>query len=335
MIFGTRAPAQAKGCILAHMVPLPDGKRLPKGRVIEPEDIAALTMAGISEVVVAALEPLDVGEDAAATRLAQSMVPSPQDANLRLTKATAGRVNLVANAPGIVGVDSDGLTRMNLIDEAITVATLPQFHRVSPGDLVATIKIIPFAVKQAQLSRVLAESADTIRVRSVVAQTASFVQTVLPGQAPSVRAEEVTRARLTRLGITLRETVRVAHDADAVAETLLQLSGDVALILTATATTDRADVAPSAVVQAGGVITRFGIPVDPGNLLFAGGLGDMPIIGLPGCARAPALNGADWILERLVCGVPITDADIAAMGVGGLLKDVVARGHPRRTDEQS
>ena len=128
MIFGTRAPAQAKGCILAHMVPLPDGKRLPKGRVIEPEDIAALTMAGISEVMVAALEPFDVGEDAAATRLAQSMVPSPQDANLRLTKATAGRVNLVANAPGIVGVDSDGLTRMNLIDEAITVATLRSLH---------------------------------------------------------------------------------------------------------------------------------------------------------------------------------------------------------------
>ena len=71
------------------------------------------------------------------------------------------------------------------------------------------------------------------------------------------------------------------------------------------------------------------MPVDPGNLLFIGDLAGVPVIGLPGCAKSPALNGADWVMERVICGVPVTSADIAAMGVGGLLKESPARGMPR------
>jgi len=71
------------------------------------------------------------------------------------------------------------------------------------------------------------------------------------------------------------------------------------------------------------------MPVDPGNLLFIGKLGDTPVIGLPGCARAPALNGADWVLSRVVCGLDVGDAEIAAMGVGGLLKEIPTRPQPR------
>ena len=102
-----------------------------------------------------------------------------------------------------------------------------------------------------------------------------------------------------------------------------------ALILTASATSDPADVAPAGLIAAGGVLTRFGMPVDPGNLLFLGDLGDQPVIGLPGCARSHALNGADWVLERVACGLQVTSADIAAMGVGGLLKEIPSRPQPR------
>jgi len=71
------------------------------------------------------------------------------------------------------------------------------------------------------------------------------------------------------------------------------------------------------------------MPVDPGNLLFLGSLGTTPVIGLPGCVRSPALNGADWVMERLICGLPVTAADIAGMGVGGLLKEIPTRGRLR------
>jgi molybdenum cofactor cytidylyltransferase len=69
--------------------------------------------------------------------------------------------------------------------------------------------------------------------------------------------------------------------------------------------------------------------VDPGNLLFFGALGPRPVIGLPGCARSPALNGADWVLARIACGLRVTAADIAAMGIGGLLKEIPTRPMPR------
>ena len=72
------------------------------------------------------------------------------------------------------------------------------------------------------------------------------------------------------------------------------------------------------------------MPVDPGNLLFLGEYADAPVVGLPGCARSPALNGVDWVLERLSAGLPVTSDDVAAMGVGGLLKEMPGRPQPRR-----
>ena len=64
---------------------------------------------------------------------------------------------------------------------------------------------------------------------------------------------------------------------------------------------------------------HFGMPVDPGNLLLLGNIGDATVVGLPGCARSPKLNGFDFVLERLLADLPSARAEIAAMGVGGLL----------------
>jgi molybdenum cofactor cytidylyltransferase len=75
------------------------------------------------------------------------------------------------------------------------------------------------------------------------------------------------------------------------------------------------------------------MPVDPGNLLFLGQIGQRAVIGLPGCARSPALNGADWVMERIICALPVTPDDIMGMGVGGLLKEIPTRPRPRRQSD--
>jgi molybdenum cofactor cytidylyltransferase len=79
------------------------------------------------------------------------------------------------------------------------------------------------------------------------------------------------------------------------------------------------------------------MPVDPGNLLFLGAIGGRRVVGLPGCVRSPALNGADWVLERLAAGIALTADDFPAMGPGGLLKEIPTRGQPRagRTEPAS
>jgi molybdenum cofactor cytidylyltransferase len=129
--------------------------------------------------------------------------------------------------------------------------------------------------------------------------------------------------------MTLAGVATTPHETPAIAEALARLPGEMLMILTGTATSDLHDTAPQALRRAGGQVARFGMPVDPGNLLFLGTLGERPVIGLPGCARSPALNGADWVLERLACGLAVTDDDIAAMGVGGLLKEIPIRPQPR------
>lgn len=93
---------------------------------------------------------------------------------------------------------------------------------------------------------------------------------------------------------------------------------------------DRRDVVPSGIVAAGGMINHFGMPVDPGNLLLLAHHGDIPVLGIPGCARSPKLNGFDWILQRLIANQPVASEQIMAMGVGGLLKEISDR-PPLRT----
>jgi molybdenum cofactor cytidylyltransferase len=71
------------------------------------------------------------------------------------------------------------------------------------------------------------------------------------------------------------------------------------------------------------------MPVDPGNLICVGRIGDVPALVLPGCARSPKLNGIDWVLARLFAGLPVDGPEIMRMGVGGLLKDTDHRPLPR------
>ncbi len=104
------------------------------------------------------------------------------------------------------------------------------------------------------------------------------------------------------------------------------------MIFGASAITDRRDVIPSAIEAIGGRIERFGMPVDPGNLLLLAARGALPIVGAPGCARSPKENGFDWVLQRILAGVPIGGADIEAMGVGGLLMEIASRPQPRLGD---
>lgn len=330
MQFGPVPVETAEGAILAHSLML-EGRRLRKGLVLGAEDIARLSAAGVAEVTVARPGPGDVPEDAAATRLARALVPDPAGAGLALTEAFTGRVNLNATGPGIVAMDVAAIHALNRIDPAITLATLAPHTRVWSGLLVGTVKIISYAVPAAALERACVVAHGAIRVRPVVRRSAGLLMTDVPGQEDKLIAKgrRAVEARLSALGMSLAAVATVPHETAAMAAALGRMPGDMLLILTGSATSDLHDTGPEAVRAAGGAVARFGMPVDPGNLLFHGHLGGRPVIGLPGCARSPALNGADWVLERLACGLEIGDEDIAAMGVGGLLKEIPIRPQPR------
>jgi molybdenum cofactor cytidylyltransferase len=329
MKFGSVAAKDAEGLILAHSLRAPD-RVFKKGRVLSAEDIAALISAGITELVAAQLEPADVQEDEAATRIAKRLA----GANVRIAAPFTGRSNLFATADGLACVDAAGVETLNAIHESITVATLAPFHRVVPRQMLATVKIIPFAAP-----RVAVEAAEE-RMSKPAIYVAAFgvlrvvlIMTALRGMRPALleKTRAATAARVTDIGSHLISVVQVPHETERVAEALADAPGDADLLLVfgASAITDRRDVIPAAIERAGGSIAHFGMPVDPGNLLLMGKLRDADVVGVPSCARSPKLNGFDFVLWRLAAGVPVGSADIAAMGVGGLLTEIALRPQPR------
>jgi molybdenum cofactor cytidylyltransferase len=337
MQFGIFPVAGATGAILAHGV-RQGTLSFRKGRVLAADDIQALQDAGISDITIAWLEPGDLAEDAAAARIARAAADCGGSAggSVRVGAAFTGRANLYAKTAGLVLIDAAAIGAANACDEAVTLATLQPFAKVTAGQMLATIKIVPFAARETSVAAVekrLAES-PAIRVMPFAARQVALISTRLPGMKPALldKNREALDARLKPLGSTIAFERRVPHETGAVAEAIAaaaEAGADPVLLFGASAIADRRDVLPAALERAGGHVAVLGMPVDPGNLLMAGTLEGRTVIGLPGCARSPRLNGFDFILWRVLAGLPVGRAEIAAMGLGGLLADSPVRPHPR------
>ncbi len=330
MIFGDFALEDALGVVLAHSTRA-GRSMLKKGRVLTAADIIDLKAAGHKTVIAARLDADDVAEDAAAEQIATLVA----GALTRVAAPFTGRANIFAACDGLVLINPDMLSRLNAIDERITLATVAPHARVATGQMLATVKIIPFAVPRAIVTRAERETAQgLISVAPFQAHQAGLILTAFEGTKAQVldRRREAVAQRLVPLGSSIATTVTVAHTTAAVRDAIAQLAADgvsLILIFATSAIVDRADVIPAGLVAAGGEIERLGMPVDPGNLLLLGRLGAMPVIGLPSCAASLKLNGFDWVLERTLAGVRVTSADIAQMGLGGLLKEIDSRPQPR------
>ena len=330
MKFGRVDLDDADGAVLAHTQRL-SGRVLKKGSLLDAAALDALRAAGIPSIIAARLDPGDIPEDEAATRLADALL-SP---GLRRTGAGTGRVNLAAISAGLLRADPAIIDAINATDEALTVGTLPDYAIVAPREMVATIKVIPFAVPGAVLDRAIgAIHAPALTLHPFRPLTVGLVMSTLPGLKPSILAgtAEATANRVAGLTGTMLPALECAHDEAAIAaalERLIEQGADILLVAGASAVVDRRDVGPAGIVRAGGEILHFGMPVDPGNLICLGRIGTRPAMVLPGCARSPKLNGIDWVLARLFAGLPLGGAELARMGVGGLLKDVAARPLPR------
>jgi molybdenum cofactor cytidylyltransferase len=332
MRFGEVPVTEAEGAILAHSLKL-GTTALKKGRLLSRSDLDAITGAGLSEITVARLEPGDVGEDDAAERVAAAAVGP----GVSIAPPFTGRANLFAEARGLLVFDPERLDRVNLVHEAVTIGTLPPFAVVEPRQMVATVKIIPFAAPEEavkECAKVAISGGPLLRVAPFRSLSVGLVQTRLPGLKESIldKTRQVTERRLAPLNCHLTFEERCAHTTAELASRIRDAMGhgiDLLLIHGASAILDRRDVIPAAIVAAGGEVDHFGMPVDPGNLLLLGHVGERVVLGLPGCARSPKVNGFDWVLERLVAGLPVGPSEIMRMGSGGLLAEIPSRPLPR------
>jgi molybdenum cofactor cytidylyltransferase len=337
MKFGPLPPEQAIGATAVHSIRKGD-LVLKKGTKIGPKEVAALKAAEVDAIVVARLEDGDVAEDVAAAQIAQAVAGE----GVRLDRAFTGRCNLFAETAGILVVDKDAIDRLNRVDESVTFATLPAFKPVVEGEMIATVKIIPFAVAEKNRDAALAATraaTPLVRVAPYKIRKVGVVSTLLPGLAAKVidKTLKVTAERLAPAGATIIAEKRVPHEQAALApaiDEMLKAGAELVLVFGASAIADRRDVIPAAVEQIGGTLEHFGMPVDPGNLMLVASAEGRPVLGAPGCARSPKENGFDWILMRLLAGLPVQREDITGLGVGGLLMEIVTRPQPRAKEEK-
>ncbi|SEH88609.1 molybdopterin molybdochelatase /molybdenum cofactor cytidylyltransferase [Rhizobium tibeticum] len=255
--------------------------------------------------------------------------------HLRFSEASTGRVNVYSTVDGLFVASRSVVDRLNRVDPGITLACLNDHVPVRNGDMVATFKIIPLAVSGEKLDRAceVLRATSAFEVKPFAGRSVSLIATQLPSLKPAVtdKTARVLSRRLIVSGSQLVREARVAHRAEPVAEALRDASRqpDVApkmiILFGASAVIDAEDVIPEAIRQAGGEVVQVGMPVDPGNLLVLGRIGNIPVIGAPGCARSPKENGFDWVLDRILVGEEPSALEISGMGVGGLLMEIQAR----------
>jgi molybdopterin biosynthesis enzyme len=320
----TLPPEQAIGNILRHNLSDVNGRKaFAKGHRIAEGDLPRLRKLGVAQLRVAVLEPGDVHEDEAARRLAEAAC----GAGVIARPPAASRVNLLAEADGIVRVDVAALLQINQID-GLTVATLPRNTLARVRKRVATIKIIPFAVPEHDLARAEAIGRATAggivaldplqqqRVGVILVGSSAARERIETGVLPAIEA------RVIELGSSVLEVRYVATDERAIATTIGQLragGADLLIVAGETSIMDRDDVTPRAIELAGGVIEHYGAPVEPGNLLLLGYLDARPVLGAPGCVRSRDTNIVDLLLPRLLAGEHVARRDIVELGHGGLL----------------
>ena len=328
MKFGSLALDKAEGSVLAHALRLKSGF-FKKGRVLSGLDIAALRAAGLHEVIAAKLGADDVPEDVAAHGIAAATC----GANVTSQEAFTGRANLYSAVAGLLIIDETRVHALNYLHESLTLATLQNYARVDMRQMLATIKVIPFAVparvRDAALEIIGSEP--LIKVAPFKPQRVGLVITKLPQTKESIiaKSEIAIRDRVMGMGGVMQAVVVCDHTQNEVARAIQNIQADLILVFGASAIVDRADVIPAALVAAGGEVQHLGMPVDPGNLLMLGVYKNIPVIGVPSCARSPKTNGFDWVLARLMAGLDVTPENIMDMGVGGLLAEIRSRPSPR------
>jgi len=318
----------AEGVVLAHTIRTP-GKIYKKGHVLSLEDLVELQENDVAQVSGVRLQADDVDEDRAALELARALAGPLLD----IGKPVAGRCNLYAHRDGVAMINPDVIDAINLCDSGIVIATLSEHAECLQQQAVASIKVIPFAISRQLLDRALGlanERGPAIALQAFRSFSVALILTETTGLKESllVSTSRVTLERVTALGGALVSEARCGHtveDLSSAVRSALASGPDMILICGASITVDPADIVPSAIVDCGGSVDHFGMPVEPGNMLLLAHIGDTPVVNMPGCSRSPKLNGLDWVMQRMAAGLPMGKSEILSMGVGGLIKDISHR----------
>ncbi len=311
------SPETLVGAILCRDVPV-EGGFVRKGAPLDAEDVRRLESGTWTALHVADLEAGELLEGPAGERIARAAAGE----GVEVGSFSGGYWPITARERGILHVDAGRLLDLNRV-EGVAVCTLFDGHVVDRGELLARVKVVPFALAEASVERAEhAAEPDLLWVRPVQARRVGAVAVESLSEKAARRFEDSLAEKLTWLGSELLPVRYVEPSAEAIGTTLESLVGAGAeLILVAGSKgMDPLDPALLALEREGADLVRSGAPVFPGTLLWLARMGDVPIIGLPSCGIFSQATVIDILLPRLLIeGMPEVD-DLIGLGHGGLLR---------------
>nr|ADI18957.1 molybdopterin biosynthesis enzyme [uncultured Rhodobacterales bacterium HF0010_10C01] len=324
-------PQESLGSVIAQTYNLP-GKTISKGTFVTSEIVGYLKEGEVQNILCAVPDDGDIHEDEAANIISNAIDRS----HIYIDTASTGRVNFKSRSLCLVRYKRDLIKKVNMVDESIAFSIVEHNQLLAKNDLIATLKIIPFFTQKKYVDQVLSilDKNELFKTHNLNKKEVSLIQTSFEWQKKSMfkATSNVTRNRLEALDCSLNEEKLISHDYNLLRSEIrssIESGIDILLISGASAIIDRSDYIPKAILSEGGEITQYGLAVDPGNLLLVGKIAETIIIGMPGCARSPKLNGFDWVLQLLMADIPVDKEELAEMGAGGLLMEIASRPLPR------
>ena len=312
------------GTVLAHDLTqiIPGeykGPKFRKGHEITENDIPVLLSMGKKHLFVLEKDDTDVHENEAAYRIASKAAGE----NISLSEPSEGKIELRAEVDGLLRIDRERLYKLVAQDE-IMFATIHDNVVVRKGQKLAGTRIIPLFVAEAVMQKaeeILADGplvsiAPLKNMKVGIVTTGSEVYSGLIEDAFG----PVLVKKFGALGSTVVKQLFADDDEDMIADCIRQLidEGMDIIGITGGMSVDPDDRTPSGIRKAGGEVISYGAPVLPGAMFMLSYIGDVPVVGLPGCVMYSRTSIFDLIVPRLLAGERVNKADINRLAVGGL-----------------
>lgn len=316
--------SQAIGCVLAHdltrIVPgKSKGPEFKKGHIVREQDIETLLDMGKAHIYVLELSPDRIHEDVAARRIAAAAAGP----GVKMSAASEGRVNLIAEYPGLLKVDVPALNRLNAIQDVV-FSTIHGNHRVDAGQPVAGTRVIPLVVAESLVSEAETVCRSHHSLIAITPFESLNVGMIITGsEVYQGRIEDqfgpVVERKFKALGSRISRQIYVSDDIERTVGAIRSLVGDGVemVVLTGGMSVDPDDRTAAGIRSAGAEVVTYGAPTFPGAMFMLAYIGDIPVLGLPGCVMYHRTSIFDLVVPRLLAGERLRRDDIVALGHGG------------------
>lgn len=316
---------EAEGMVLCHDITeiIPGerkGRAFKKGHVVKKEDIPKLLNLGKENIYVWEMNEKKLHENEAAQRIASALAGE----GISLTEPVEGKVELKAEKKGLLKINTTALEDVNDISE-IVVASIHSNQIVSPGKTLAGCRVVPLVIDKGKIEKVETICSSFFPVFQIRPLRSLKVGIVTTGsEVYHGRIEDkfgpVIKAKITGWGSKVLRQMLVNDSIDMIAEAVRALieEGAELIVTTGGMSVDPDDVTPAGIRAAGGRVVTYGAPVLPGAMFLLAYLGDVPILGLPGCVMYYRTTVFDLIAPRILAGEEITRQDITRLAHGGL-----------------